>query len=265
MARGAAWARLATGVRVPYAEQGAADGTPVVFLHPYADSHRFFDLVLPHLPAAVHAFLPTQRGHGDADKPASDYSLDELGRDVAAFLDAVGVRRAVVVGHSSGGYVAQRLALDRPDRVRGLVLVGSPYSLHGRRAPFAGVVAAMRDPVDPDLVRKVLRTIPLVRPVPETFLDLMIAESAKVPAGVWRAALDGLTSAAPPAGTGVIAVPTLILRGERDEILRSDHERLAAAIPGSRIVGCPAAGHLVAWDRPDLLAAEVAAFATGGR
>jgi pimeloyl-ACP methyl ester carboxylesterase len=108
------WVRLATGVRVPYGEQGDADGVPVVFLHPYADSHRFFELALPYLPAGIHAFLPTQRGHGDADKPPSGYSLDELSGDLAAFLDAVGVGRAVVVGHSSGGYVAQRFALDHP-------------------------------------------------------------------------------------------------------------------------------------------------------
>lgn len=256
----AGWARLATGVRVPYAEQGDADGVPVVFLHPYADSHRFFELALPYLPAAVHAYLPTQRGHGDADKPPSGYSLEELSRDVAAFLDAVGVRRAVVVGHSSGGYVAQRFALDQPDRILGLVLVGCPRSLHGRRAPFADAVAAMQDPVEEDLVRQVLGSIPLARPVPAAFVESMIAESAKVPAGVWRTALAGLTAAVPPTETGAITVPTLILWGERDELIRGEQEALAAAIPGSRLVGYPDTGHLVVWERPQQVAVDIAAF-----
>jgi pimeloyl-ACP methyl ester carboxylesterase len=256
------WARLATGVRVPYGEQGDADGVPVVFLHPYADSHRFFELTLPHLPAGIHAYLPTQRGHGDADKPPSGYSLDGLSGDVAAFLDAVGVRRAVVVGHSSGGYVAQRFALDHRDRVLGLVLVGAPRSLHGRRAPFADAVEVMQDPVDPDLVRQVLEAFPLIRPVPAAFVDAMIAESAKVPAAVWRTALAELTAAAPPTETATITVPTLILWGESDEFLRTEQEALAAAIPGSRLIGYPDTGHLIVWERPQQVAADIAAFTT---
>jgi pimeloyl-ACP methyl ester carboxylesterase len=256
------WVRLATGVRVPYGEQGDADGVPVVFLHPYADSPRFFELALPYLPAGIHAYLPTQRGHGDADKPPSGYSLEELSGDVAAFLDAVGVGRAVVVGHSSGGYVAQRFALDHPDRLLGLVLVGAPRSLHGRRAPFAAAVEAMEDPVDPDLVRQVLATFPLTGPVPTAFVDAMIAESAKVPAGVWRTALAELTAAVPPTETATITLPTLILWGEQDELLRSEQEALAAAIPGSRLIGYPDTGHLIVWERPRQVAADIAAFTT---
>jgi pimeloyl-ACP methyl ester carboxylesterase len=249
-------------VRVPYAEQGDADGVPVVFLHPYADSHRFFELALPYVPAGIHAYLPTQRGHGDADKPPSGYSLEELSGDVAAFLDVVGVGRAVVVGHSSGGYVAQRLAVDHPDRVLGLVLVGVPRSLHGRRAPFADTVEVMQDPVDPALVRQVLGTFPLIGPVPAAFVDAMIAESAKVPVGVWRTALAELTAAVPPTETATITVPTLILWGEHDEVLRNEQEALAAAIPGSQRIGYPDTGHLIVWERPQQVAADIAAFTT---
>jgi pimeloyl-ACP methyl ester carboxylesterase len=256
------WARLATGVRVPYAEQGDGDGVPVVFLHPYADSQRFFELALPDLPAGIHAYLPTQRGHGDADKPPSGYSLQELSGDVAAFLDTVGVRRAVVVGHSSGGYVAQRFALDHPDRVLWLVLVGTPRSLHGRRVPFADAVQAMQDPVEEDLVRQVLGTFPLIGHVPAAFVEAMIAESAKVPAGVWRTALAELTAAVPPTETATITVPTLILWGEQDELLRAEQEALAAAIPESRLIGYPDTGHLIVWERPQQVAADIAAFTT---
>ena len=260
MAGAVQWVRLATGVRVPYGEQGDADGVPVVFLHPYADSHRFFELALPYLPAGIHAFLPTQRGHGDADKPPSGYSLDELSGDLAAFLDAVGVGRAVVVGHSSGGYVAQRFALDHPDRVLGLVLVGAPRSLRGRRAPFADAVQAMQDPIDPDLVRQVLETMPLIRPVPAAFIDAMITESVKVPAGIWRTALAELTAAVPPTETATITAPTLVLWGEHDKLLRDEQEALAAAIPGSRLVGYPDTGHLIVWERSRQVAADIAAF-----
>jgi hypothetical protein len=89
----------------------------------------------------------------------------------------------------------------------------------------------MQDPVDPDLVRQVLGTLPLIRPVPEAFVEAMVAESAKVPARVWRIALAELTGAVPPTETAPITVPTLIVWGEHDEVLRNEQEALAAAIP----------------------------------
>ncbi len=73
-----------------------------------------------------------QRGHGDAEKPVGGYDLGSFAADVEAFMDTAGLAAAVLVGSSSGGYVAQQVALDAPSRVSGLVLVGSPRSLHAR-------------------------------------------------------------------------------------------------------------------------------------
>jgi pimeloyl-ACP methyl ester carboxylesterase len=65
---------LSTGVTMPYGEQGDVGGVPILLLHAWADSRRFFYPLLPYLPSAVHAFVPDQRGHGDAGKPESGYS-----------------------------------------------------------------------------------------------------------------------------------------------------------------------------------------------
>ena len=67
-----------------------------------------------------------QRGHGAADRPKAGYALAEFADDVVAFMDAVGLSSAVLLGSSSGGYVAQQVAVTYPSRVAGLVLVGSP-------------------------------------------------------------------------------------------------------------------------------------------
>jgi pimeloyl-ACP methyl ester carboxylesterase len=99
------------------------------------------------LPATIHAVAMDQRGHGAADKPADGYALVDLADDVVAFLDAVGVSAAVLLGSSSGGYVAQQVAVRTPDRVNGLVLVGSPRSLRGRPS-FADELDGLTDPVD---------------------------------------------------------------------------------------------------------------------
>src|SRR6516162_5635179 len=114
---------LATGVSVPYVSAGPTTGAPVVLLHAWGESWHSFDRLLPLLPGTVHAVAMDLRGHGDADKPATGYSLAEVAADVVAFMDAAGIPSAVLLGSSSGGYVAQQVAITSPDRVSGLVLV----------------------------------------------------------------------------------------------------------------------------------------------
>src|SRR5918997_3538222 len=91
MSRSTHTIQLATGVTLPYVEHGDPAGVPTVMLHGYSDSSRSFELLLPQLPESIHAFALTQRGHGDADKPASGYRPEDYAADVAAFLDAMGV------------------------------------------------------------------------------------------------------------------------------------------------------------------------------
>ena len=97
---------LPTGVRLPYVEQGDLTGVPVLLLHGYTDSWRSWDLVLPHLPDSIHAFALTQRGHGNADRPASGYRPHDFATDAAAFIDALDLGDVVIVGHSKGSIVA---------------------------------------------------------------------------------------------------------------------------------------------------------------
>ena len=64
----------------------------------------------------------------------------------------------------------------------------------------------------------------------------------------------------PPTETATVTVPTLILWGEHDEVLRNEQEALAAAIPGSQLIGYPDTGHLIVSERPQQVAADIAAF-----
>ena len=105
--------RLPDGLGVAYDEWGSPTGEPVVLLHGYADSHRFFEPLVEHLSSRLRVLAPTQRGHGDSDKPVEGYDLATLAADVVSFLDAMAVDSAVLVGHSSGGLVAQQAEVGR--------------------------------------------------------------------------------------------------------------------------------------------------------
>jgi pimeloyl-ACP methyl ester carboxylesterase len=95
-------------------------GPPVVLLHGLASQRRFWNLVVPSLVSTTGRGLPVlaidQRGHGDADRPATSYELAQVSNDLATAMDAVGWSRAVIVGHSWGGAVAATFAAEHPER-----------------------------------------------------------------------------------------------------------------------------------------------------
>ena len=146
---------LTTGVRLRYVEQGNPSGVPVVLLHGYTDSWRSWEPVLPYLPDSIHAFAPTQRGHGDADRPEADYRAQNFAADMAAFMDALELDKAIIVGTSTGSIVAQRFAIDYRERTRGLVLAAAATSW---RTPAVldlwDMVSTLDDPIDPGFVRE---------------------------------------------------------------------------------------------------------------
>jgi pimeloyl-ACP methyl ester carboxylesterase len=251
---------LASGVSVPYVSAGPDAAAPVVLLHAWGESRRSFDRLLPLLPRTIHAVAMDLRGHGGADKPAAGYSLAEVAADVAAFMDAAGVGSAVLLGSSSGGYVAQQVAITSPHRVTGLVLVGSPRSLQGR-PPFADEVDRLTDPVDANWVRTFLTRFPRFHQVPPWYIDDRVQDGARMPAYVWREALAGLVTARPPTDMATITAPTLIVWGARDELLTREHQQaLAAAIPASQLIVYSGTGHLVLWEQPERVARDLTAF-----
>lgn len=260
MVSGIGVARLSTGVSLSYVEQGDESGVPMLFIHAWGESRGSFSRLLPLLPDTVHAFAMDQRGHGDADKPSYGYALADFAADLGAFQDALGLGTCVLVGSSSGGYVAQRFAVDEPSRTLGLVLVGAPRSLRGR-PPFADEVDRLTDPIDRDWVRSSLEWFELHHPVPSQYLAERIDDGVRMPAHVWKQALAGLSEAPVPTETGTITAPTLIICGGRDDLLpHGDGAKLAAAIPRSRLLSYESTGHLVLWEQPERIANDLVAF-----
>ncbi len=255
---------LPTGVRLPYVERGDPDGVPVLLLHGYTDSWLSWEPVLPHLPGTMHAFVPTQRGHGDAERPEDGYGLHDFDADMAAFVNTLGLGPVVIVGTSMGSIVAQRFAIDYPERTRGLVLVAAATNWRTpETVEFSEIVAALEDPIDPGFVRGFQEST-LARPLAPEFIDAIVAESLKMPARVWRAALEGCLEADLADALGAIDAPTLIVSAGRDAYLpSSEQEALVAAIPGARLIVYHDAGHALHWEEPARFAADLVAFVDG--
>lgn len=255
---------LAGGLTLEVAERGDGVGRVVIFLHGYTDSWFSFSRVIEALPARFHAVAPSQRGHGDSDRPLAGYAMEDFAADVVALMDARGIRRADFVGHSMGSVIAQRVAIDHPQRVRRLVLIGSAADVATNPALLGlqEVVATLSDPIDPAFVLD-FQASTVAQPIAQDFLDSVVAESLKVPARVWIDALSGLMAVDTRGELAAIAAPTLILWGDRDDIFPfPDQLDLDLGIADSALVVYPGIGHGVHWEIPGQVAADVAAFLT---
>jgi non-heme chloroperoxidase len=248
-------------VTLRYVEQGDPAGPVVLLLHAIADSWRVFEPLLEHLPRSIHAFALSQRGHGDAGRPETGYHPRDFSADLRAFAEALSLDPATVVGASSGGLVARRFAIDHPERTLGLVLLGTPAELKDK--PLAvewweSTVSKLADPVDPGFVRGFVEDT-LGGRVSPAFLETLVGESLKLPAHVWRQTYAGLLEDDSLPELHKIEAPALIARGEDDTFLtRSEQERMAYAIPHSRLVVYREAGHMFYCEYPQRVAQDLA-------
>jgi non-heme chloroperoxidase len=243
---------LATGVTLEYVERGDPKGTPVIFLHGVTDSWRSFEPMLPHLPASIRAIAVTQRGHGESSRP-DGYRYADFSADVAALLDALQIRSAVIVGHSMGSLVAQRFAIDHP------TIKGHPEV----QALWDGALANLTDPVPPALARE-FQVSTLAQPIAPALLDVFVGESLKVPARVWQATFREFLDTDFSADLGRITAPTLVIWADKDGFSRrQERDALVAGIRGAIAKDYTGAGHAMHWEEPARVAGDIAQFVAG--
>lgn len=256
---------LRTHVSLEYVDAGSHSSDVLVLLPGLSDSWRSYELVLPHLPATFRTIAVSQRGHGNSDKPETGYSVRDFAADLNALLDALGIRRAVIAGHSSASIVARRFALDHPEKVAGLVLEGSFVELGEASASFAAQLSSLRDPVARAFVRDLVSPT-YGRAVSKEFVDAMIEESLKAPARVWRETFASLVDYDDSADVAALDVATLIIWGDKDAIIdRSATETLVRSIRHSKLVVYEGIGHSPHWEDPARFARDVAEFVDATR
>jgi pimeloyl-ACP methyl ester carboxylesterase len=253
--------RLSTGVRLRYLEQGDPAGRPVILIHGITDSWFSFSRVLPGISGAHRVYALDLRGHGDSDRPTDGYSPRDMAADVVAFMDALGIQRATLVGHSMGSFVAQQAALAAPERVAGLVLIGSATTVRSEvTLELQQAMASLPDTVPADFVME-FQSSTVHQRVPDEFLSRVVAESRKVPARVWRAALAGLLETERFTGIGGSQIPALLIWGDRDGMFsRAEQEALVAALPIASLKVYRETGHAPHWERPKEVVRDLERF-----
>lgn len=192
------------------------------------------------------------RGHGQSGAAAGAFTLIDLAEDLGAVLDRVGIDRAVVLGHSAGGVIAIRFALDHPERVAALVLVGTASQCNQRAADFYTQLASLAVEGGMESVHRNLG---------------LAAEGIKAAdpltfAGVARCMGNLLNEPLTPE-VERIRCPTLIIVGDKDFLGAGGSVILSRRIPGSRLDIIPERGHGIFLEDPEGFNAMVKEFVRG--
>ena len=189
------------------------------------------------------------RGSGRSGKPDGPYSLEQMAADAVAVLDAEGVGRAHVVGHSMGSYVAQVMAVGHADRLRSLTLAGTACRHHPWRvellghwqetARTRGVHAWARRAFPYLLGPRTALTFGL-------FINLLWPILLQQPAHAFDGQIEALLGAPDCERSRLsdVTVPTLVVAGGKDTLTTpADAAEVASLIPGARLVTLKGAGH----------------------
>jgi len=259
------FAKLPDKLTLHFAAQGTAAGTPVLFVHGYADSWNSFRLLLPFLGNAYRLLAPDLRGHGQSGKPPAGYSRRQFAEDLLAFLDRQGLGRVILIGHSLGALIAQHLAARHPERVEKLILIGgaATASTSKELKELQKIIHAFTKPPERAFIRD-FQTSTAATLLDPKFLESVIDASARVPLAVWQETLAELTDAAGDARLEAIRSPTLVVWGEADAVFsRAEQEALTSRIPGAVLRTYGGVGHAPHWERPEAVARDIRSFLEG--
>jgi pimeloyl-ACP methyl ester carboxylesterase len=227
--------------------QVVGEGEPVILVHGLSASSRWWVRNVAALAEHYRVYLVDLPGFGMMRGFFYRFVLDNVTTWLLAWMEVVGLKEAYFVGHSMGGYICIRVAAQRPEVVRRLILV-SPAGLPGERT-LAGYLVPL------------LRTIYYVTP---SFLPILFYDALRAgPLTFFRAARDLLSKDMQDVLESV-TVPTLLIWGENDTLVPAIFgDILRQKIARSRLLLLKKAGHVVMYDQPEEFNAGVLAFLDG--
>jgi pimeloyl-ACP methyl ester carboxylesterase len=238
-------------------------GTPMLLLHGYPLDHSIWDPVAPLLESRFDLVAPDLRGFGGSTVEQTRYSMEDLADDAAHLLDVLRIPRAIVVGHSMGGYVALAFLRRFPARMLGLGLVSSqvladpPDRREGRYKTAAEVAEKGAAPVIEGMTPKLSADTRLQGEMRK----LMERQSA---AGI-IGALGAMAERQDATGLlGNLTLPVVIVHGDADLLIPIERAReIKAAVPQAHLVELPGAGHLPMLEAPAETASALAHLMAG--
>ncbi len=242
---------------VQIAYEVAGEGHPLVFISGVGYGGWFWHKIVPPLAEHFQVITFDNRGAGESDKPSGPYTTAMMAADTAGLLDALGIRKAFVLGHSLGGFIAQELTLARPDLVERLILASTTYG--GPNVipitPEALEVLTKRDGDPVELVRRGIQVAcapGFAERHPEVVEELIRYRLTNpVPPAQYQAQVMAGATHNAESRISQIACPVLVLFGEHDRVVPPGNAQLLAAkLPSAQVKILPGVGHIFPIEDP---------------
>ena len=246
------------GISIAYERHGK--GMPLVLLHGYPLDHTIWEPLVTLLENDFDLILPDLRGFGESQAVETDFEMADCAADVAGLLDQLDIKKAAVVGHSMGGYVALAFVRAYPGRVLGLglvssqVLADSPENKAGRYKQAEAILAnGVRD------VAESMSAKLTTRPDLQAWLkESILSQRPEGLAGALRAMAER------PDSTPLLAgfdLPFVLVHGLEDALIPVERARsVKAAVPGAHLTEIPQAGHMPMMEDPQKTALALKAL-----
>jgi pimeloyl-ACP methyl ester carboxylesterase len=248
--------RAGDGAEIAFEERGSRLPA-LVFVHGWQADRTVWQSIAEALPSDLHAVAVDLRGSGESRGAPGPYNLERFARDLRELIDALGLDRVVVVGHSMGATVALRLAVDAPHSVRGLVLI-SPVPASGGGYSPKGEAYLRATVGDPPALRNWLARTFAAEPSGEV-LDRLCASALKTANDVALESFESWGYADFAEATRRITVPALVIAPERD-VPEVHEQKVAALLPDARYVVLPEAAHYAILEKPHEIAQLIGKF-----
>jgi len=261
---------LPNAVSLAYVDMGNRSAPVVVLIHGYTDNARDWVPMLPYLSKRYRLILVDIRGHGQSSKPECCYTRLDFAYDIKLLLDALGVPKADIVGHSLGSIIAQTFAEYWPERTAHVVLIsstgGSPPDRPKKppRFDYAAEIRKLKEPIEADSPF-MIAWWDSPTPVDPEFIRRQRKDAAGIPLRVWLAVLDqalpGNTYADLQGTLPRLKAPTLLIWGSKDPIMEENvRQSLRNALPNAQVKIFDGLGHNPFWEDPRAVAETVNAF-----
>ena len=251
-------------------EDGPADAPAIVLVHCYDCSMHWWQPVSHHLAKDHRVISVDLIGHGGSEKPTSGYEIENQARQVWRALDAVGVENAVLAGHSLGGMVVTAMTEEHPERVDGLVAVGSPPARFKSNLPLTAQIGYV-----PVIGEAILRVVP--DSMVEQGLSTAFAPGYELPdfavpdyrrmtyssydkAGA--AGADYVSQETTPERLGGLGIPVLYIQGDKDQLVDTEFATEGwGSIDGAQVEVLADIGHSPPIEAPQKTAELIAGLA----
>jgi pimeloyl-ACP methyl ester carboxylesterase len=227
-------------VRTYYEVNGSGD--PLILLHGGMCTAETFDRQTPALAEHYRVYLPERRAHGRTADVSGPITYEIMAQDTIAFIEAVGIGRAHLVGWSDGACVGLLVALWRPELVGKLVLMAQSVNWEGVRPELAPVVGRMTKEMVPSQLKQAFEAL---SPDGPDHLDAVLDKLL---------ALWNTDPAFPLSDLERVAAPALVLAADDDITLSIEHAAaMQRALPDSQLAVVPGASHAVPMEKPELV------------